>query len=393
MGDDSVRGLAAEWERYCDLLSRLGARIAEGAGEHSERTLSDGFRHLAEQAVCWLTWSVGYSDARHPYFQRQNDLFTQWGGPNVDNIYRHTRIDPSLRYRITGRMHSCQEFIMAVRAGFMHMEKWGTLQEFTASKLGIGSGDDFELLLGGDGSDPAFTPLEPGAIMLSVREYYFTWSTDEPATFTIECLDAAEPLPDADPARVAEDIREAAYILDRSITYWEDYLVEHRGARPLNSFEPPKRISKGLGVARYADCFYSIGPADALVVESEVPRSRYWSMQMATLRWYHSYDVANRITSLNHRQMEVDPDGRFRAVLAHADTGAPNWLDLEGRTDGLMTYRWFWPEADDPQYSAEVVSLDKVWDLMPAGTRRVGPEERAAQIAARRRHAAWRYRT
>ena len=79
-----------------------------------------------------------HADPRRPSFQRQNDLITQWGGPNADNVYRHARVEPGRRYRIRGRMHSCEEFILAVRAGFMHLPTWGTLFEITATDLGIG---------------------------------------------------------------------------------------------------------------------------------------------------------------------------------------------------------------------------------------------------------------
>ncbi|MGR6998196.1 hypothetical protein ACU686_09105 [Yinghuangia aomiensis] len=38
---------------------------------------------------------------------------------------------------------------MALRIGNMHQEKYGTLAEVTATDLGIGPGDAFEILVGG----------------------------------------------------------------------------------------------------------------------------------------------------------------------------------------------------------------------------------------------------
>ena len=140
-----------------------------------------------------MEWSLAHQDPRAPMFQRQNDLVLQWGGPNADNIYRHARVHPSHTYRIVGRMHSCEDFILAIRRNFMHMEINGTIAELSAHELGLQPGDDFEILLGGEGDEPNRVPLPDGALSVSIREYYFDWQPREPATFTIECLDADGP--------------------------------------------------------------------------------------------------------------------------------------------------------------------------------------------------------
>ena len=72
-----------------------------------------------------------------------------WGGPNQDNVYHHAHIDPALRYRIRGHMHSCDDFVLHLRVGFMHMEEWGTKLAITGSDRGIRPGDEFELFFGG----------------------------------------------------------------------------------------------------------------------------------------------------------------------------------------------------------------------------------------------------
>lgn len=382
-----------QWSAWCRSMERLGHELLTDRFAGSDADDVEGFAHLARQVACWLDWSIGTAaDPRHPAFQRQNDLVTQWGGPNVDNVYRHARVDPSLRYRITGRMHSCEEFILAVRAGFMHMERWGTLQELTASGLGIGEGQEFEILLGGDGSDPAFLPLDPGAVMVTIREYYFTWCDREPATFTIECLDADEPSSTPSADELVARLDESRSITESSLSFWNDYLVSMRSEGVRNRFRSSMRQEKGLDSARYSFCFYELGPDDALVVESDVPLARYWSLQLYSMRWFRSYDFPNRLTSLNQTQMAVDDDGRFRMVLAHADPQVPNWLDGEGRREGLLTYRWFWEEKP-PTYTTTVVPLHEVRSVLPEGTPVVGASERRAVVRARRRHVAWRFRT
>lgn len=380
------------WRDLCGRLEALGERLLGESFPGGEFDNAEGFAHLAEQVVCWFGWSIGHSDPLAPAFQRQNDLITKWGGPNADNVYRHARLDPTHRYLIRGRMNSCEDFILAVRAGFMHMERWGTLVEVTASDIGIGRDVDFEILLGGDGTDASVIPLPEGAAMVSIREYYFDWQAREPATFTIECLDA-----DARPARrsarsVAAQLDEAIAGVEQSVTYWNSYMRDARARQTDNTFGPPVEVGKGLGAARYAFCFYALGPDDALVVDSDVPDARYWSLQLYSLGWFGPLDFAGRVTAINREQAWVATDGRLRVVVAQRDPGVANWLDTEDRPEGLLLSRWFWP-VGTPSPSARVVDLSEIRSELPPDTPAVTPSQRQEEIARRRAHVAWRFRT
>ncbi len=375
----------AAWRDLCHRLEAVGERLLGPEFPGAPEDRAEGFAHLAEQVVCWLAWNVGHADARRPLFHRQNDLITQWGGPNNDNAYRHARIDPSLRYRIRGHMHGCDDFVLAARAGFMHEPRWGTLLEVTASDLGIGRGSEFELLLG-----PG-TPIElpEGAVMVSVREYYFDWRAEEPATFVISCLDEASPAPRVTALELVARFGATAASVEHSMAYWNDYLRAARADGVDNQFAPSQRLSKGLALARYAFCFWRLGPDEALVVDVEAPPARYWSLHLYTMGWFEPIDLAGRVTSRNHLQTAVGPDGRVRAVVAHRDPGEPNWLDTGGREVGLLTLRWFWPTGEGaPAPTTAVVRLASA----PAPDAPVDPA-RAAELEARRDHVAWRFRT
>jgi hypothetical protein len=382
------------WRDFCRRLEAVGEQLLSEPFPADAAVRAEGFDHLADQVLCWLGWAVGTPNAERPFFMRQNDLVTQWGGPNADNVYRHARIDPTRRYRIRGRMHSCEEFILAMRAGFMHQEKWGTLAEHNASDIGIGAGDEFEFFLGGDGTEPGWLPIPEGAVMCSLREYYFDWAESEPATFTIECLDGPDHLPRVTADAFAAKVADAAAGVERSMTYWNQYMIDQRAIRDDNSFHGSFAQDKGLAAARYGFCFWDLGPDEALIIESGVPDARYWSLQLYPMGWFELADPVERITSLNHVQTTLSSDGRIRAVVAHRDPGVVNWLDAGGRRNGLCTLRWFWPISDDaPAPTARVVHVDEVRGSMPDDTVLVGPEERSATLESRRRHLAWRFRT
>ena len=350
------------------------------------------FEHLLDQATLWISWAVLHSDPTRPAFHRHNDLVSQWGGPNADNVYRHARIDPAKRYVVRGRMHSCEEFILAIRAGFMHNETWGTLATITASDLGIGPGDEFEIVLGdGSPADANGVTIPDGAIMASVREYYFDWTVEEPAMFTIECLDP-EPaeLPSLD-----ERLNAAVDQVSDSLRYWVEYLESNRAARVDNSFSSTVALpAKGLKAARYEFCFWDLEPDQALIITTDEPAARYWAAQLYMMRTFELVDPYGAITSRNHTQVARSSDGRIRFVLAASDPGVPNWLDTTGRRNGLCTIRWFWPTDDEqPQMTTDVVSLDEVRSALPADTETIAIDQRRAELGDRQAHLRWRFRT
>jgi hypothetical protein len=385
------------WRDFCRRLEAVGERLFSDDFPDAPDARVSAVEHLAGQVLCWTGWSVFHADPRRPRFQRQNDLITPWGGPNADNVYRHTRVDAARRYRIRGRMHACDDFMLAVRAGFMHQPKWGTLFQVAGSDLGIGRGDDFELLVGGaEPADPAarWIPLPEDAAMVSFREYYWDWTAEEPAVMTIECLDDDVDAPGGrlDGATLAARLADAAAGLEHSVEYWNAYLRDHRAAGSDNEFAPLMTFAKGLAVARYRECFWDLADDEVLVVDTDVPPARYWGFQCYDLATFDLVDPLDRRVSLNHEQVLVDGDGRVRVVVGARDPGVANWLDTGGRRRGLLTFRWFWAEGD-PTLTTRVLRIDDVLGALPPDTARVGPDERREQQAARRAHHGWRFRT
>jgi hypothetical protein len=70
-----------------------------------------------------------------------------------------------------------------------------------------------------------------------------------------------------------------------------------------------------------------------------------------------------------------------------------NWLDTEGRAEGLLTFRGAWLSAPPPKAETRVVKLSHLDTAIPSDTPRVDPAARAIDIAARQEHLRWRFRT
>lgn len=382
----------AAWRDFCRRIEALGERVMSDEFPSDPGDKADGIQHLADQVSCWLGWVVGHSDTTAPFFHRSNDLVTQWGGPNQDNSYHHARIDPGRRYRIAGHMHGCDDFVLTLRAGFMHMPVWGTKATYTASEHGIRRGERFELLLGGDGSEEGWIAIPEEVTTASLREYYFEWSAEEPAIFTIECLDDVDPPPRLTGEKVAGQLGDAISQIENSLLYWNEYMGDYREQGTDNAFTEPIKVAKGLSVARYAFLFWDLEPEQALVVESDVPDARYWNFQTYNLAWFEQIEPVHRIGSINQSQAHVDADGRVRVVLSHRDPGVANWLDAGGHRVGQLTYRWFWPNSD-PSPVVKVVDVGDVSSMMPAGAPQLDAAARREQVRRRKQHLALRFHT
>ncbi len=135
------------WRQFCERMAGLGERILAEDFPSSERDRAEGFRHLANQLCCWLTYSIGHTDASYPQLFWHNNLVYRWGGPNVDQNARRAVIAGDGTYRISGNMHACNEFILQVKKGEMHTGGSVITGEARASDLGLGPGDDFEIFL------------------------------------------------------------------------------------------------------------------------------------------------------------------------------------------------------------------------------------------------------
>ena len=152
----------------------------------------------------------------------------------------------------------------------------------------------------------------------------------------------------------------------------------------------PLEGNAGLRGQAYGLGHFRCAPDEALIVEFRPPPCRMWSVQLSGWYW-ESLEFAGRQTSLNGSQASLDPDGVFRGVVAHRDPGVHNWIDTEGHSEGTIALRYLFPDHV-PQPTLRTVPLAKLSSELPAGTRRVGPEERREMLERRRRAVQLRYR-
>jgi hypothetical protein len=106
--------------------------------------------------------------------------------------------------------------------------------------------------------------------------------------------------------------------------------------------------------------------------------------------WWQVLDFTYHQTSLNGHQAVIDEDGRFRAVVAHADPGVPNWLDTLGNGGGVLIFRFFRTDRAVIPTIRKVRHSD-IGAHLPAGTPGIDGPARARALESRSRASRRRY--
>ena len=380
------------WEEFCLRLLALGREIVGDDFPSGDHDRVEGFRHLANQVACWLTYAVGQSNPAVPVFFRHNNLTYRWGGPNVDQNARRAVIDGRGTYRISGVMHACDDFILQVKSGSMHTGNPSIDAEIRAADLGIGADDSFEIVLSATQQPGNWVQIAETSEVVHIRDYYFDWEPVEPASFVIERLDAfGRAGPTVRAADVSGALSEATRQIEGSIRYWNRYQAERREQQPLNTFTTPSTVAAGVQDVLYSDSYIRLDTGQAMVFAFDPTAARSWDAQLYTRAWYEPLDFVTRPTSLNHALAEHSSDGKVRVVVCGQDPGVANWLDNEGRDEVLATIRFF-GASSGPVVESEVIDVAELDRVLPPDTSRVNAVARAAERERRQRHIAWRAR-
>jgi hypothetical protein len=154
----------------------------------------------------------------------------------------------------------------------------------------------------------------------------------------------------------------------------------------VNVVSPPRRRGGGWGFSTSGH--FALAEDEALVVTLDRLGARYLGFQLAD-PWGVGREYISRGGSLNASQAQANSDGSIIYVISRTDPGVHNWLDPSGLGSGIFAIRWqgVSPTVTSPDgavRSAEVVKLDGLRELLPAGTVFVSSEQREAQLAERK---------
>lgn len=379
------------WTTFADRIKAVGESITGEGFPDDPRLRAEGYRYVSRLTNLAHQIYVEFGDPERPSFFRVGDDTTPFGATNTDNNYYRAMLDPSGIFRVSGDVTGVKELLFSVQDGEFVFGKTEVLAEVSLGELEIDSDGCLELILGGAERPSNWLPLTEDAVYLNVREFVGDWEHDALASLYIERIDDIGPLKNLMPSAHAAALDKVADWVEASVSLWRSYVAGLRSFLPVNELQSPHKPVGGADNMLHGAGQWNLGAGQALIIEFEQPDVTYWSIQTYVLDWMVPLDFANRVTSLNDGQLQVDEDGIVRVVLSAQDPGVQNWLDTSGLPDGLFTYRYVRPTYA-PSPRTHLIDAAEVRSRLLPSTPDFTPQMRRRQIESRRRGVARRFR-
>lgn len=366
------------WREFAAAVADMEKVVYADPRIDTDDVRAEGLRYLTRILAGGIPMTMETWDADFPQLVKFLSPTIQFGLPAADCLYHWAAVSGGGTYRIHGTRGTSRLFDIETRDGHTaHLAQWRLLDR--SSDFQIEPDGSFEVILSESEQPGNWLRLPPGKGSIIVRQYYYDWLTEEPATIHIEKVGAQYPPEPVSSERVEEGIR---LLIDwvRGVPAACRHAVEGHYTAPDDRLEFVP-LDFGWADLMYGKGHYTCAPDEAVIVEVTPPVAPYWGIQLVTHYW-EALDWHLRQTSINGHQAQLDDDGVFRAVISHSDPGVPNWLDTAGRPNGLIAARYFRAETTTVP-TLRTVPLAKLRDELPASTPTVTPEERQESLRAR----------
>jgi hypothetical protein len=416
-------GPGDELERAWDLLvARVDQMrsLLRGWPDGDARAAA-GTRYLLGFLAAGIRLCVELDDTDRPQLGAMVEPRMTWGLDNPDCNYRYARLDGTGTYRLTGHRGGARHLELQVNSGHFgdgDFTGWQAVSSLNGDQLHVQPDGTFTVTLtpeasrsaadrGGDGGERGVGSgggnargagggsggarggsgntmlLDERAGFLLVRQYFADWAGERPAHLVLERLDRPAPPRPLDTDTVAGHLVQLSRWLETGADCWDKLSRAIIDAAPgeIQPFVPPASASGLKGLA-YGFGPWACTPDQAVILAVEPPNCRLWGLSLCD-RWWQSIDYAERQSSLNSHQAELDDQGRLVAVLCHDDPGVANWLDPGGETRGTVALRYLLAE-DLPPARLTTIERSALHEHLPASATRITPGQRRESLAVRR---------
>lgn len=371
--------LAAAWAHLQERLSAAQRLVVAAPVNKNRVDHAAGMRHLM------VLLAVGIDEALRvdpdpvlAVTRASMDDIVTWGLECPDCVYLTASLRAGETYRLFGNRGTARY------VGLQTMNGIAATANCLVDDLDVDDEGNFTVILSAEEHNGNWLALAGDHPTLTVRNFFYDWDTEVPASLQIERLgDEAKPADRTIDPEVSASRQ--LYALGEFVHDNLKFFLDFGAMPPANGFVPPADMSSMGAAAENRPVIgrFDLEPDEALILEVEPPEGVYWSISLGN-PWLETIHYGRHQSSLNGHQAVVDPDGLARFVLAPRDPGVANWLDTAGHSNGAMLLRCVRTETA-PVPATRVVKADEVLSALPAGTTMTGPEERARVIEARRR--------
>ena len=388
-------GALPSWADQMESLKDVGDRLttaADRGGSDAER--QEMYRYMLGAIANGYLNHVNMDPSRPTWAPLWNHAFN-YGGANPDYVYMMTVVDPKGIYRISGYRGTSRFVEISQQAVDYVTPRIGTSSNpvratHDLDSLHIAKDGYFSVLLSVErpvGYKGDWWKLDPTARTLLMRKAAYDWRHEIDPRIAIDRLDAAAPMSAEESARKFAQLKDWIAVRIQSEIDLARYYREHHGINTIKKSQLMAATNPVSGQV-YLDGAYEIADDEALILETPVPKCRYWQILLTDSR-FTTIDWVNHQSSLNGYQARLDRDGRFRAVISARDPGVPNWLDTAGNAWGIMQMRWNHC-SDAPEPQVRKVTLKEVRSFLPSDTPVVSAAARKEQLRNRREAAQFR---
>lgn len=359
----------AAWKKLLARLAEAGETICSPTGAQTSQDRAEGFRYLTRLIGAGLDMHLEQADPERPFFTDMLTPTRKFLGDNPDTRYDYVPLDGKYSYRVWGKRDDCVYLALCVygKKPDGNPNIGGNLSD---CDMHFESDGSFEVFLSAEKPDGAknWIPLNAETTSMIVRQYFMEPAPTKVASMQIEKLEPTPPLAPYTEAELARRLDKIGdFVVDTSsmasalsvfaalnsvtgdateehvalqVVDGEMKPAETPSAQELAASIDPKVIAAHLPTPdiQYTGAWWKIRDDEAVVIEGKPPKARYWSVQTFN-RWLESPDYRHLNVSLNHGQVELEPDGSFRIFISKENPGVPNWIDAAGHKEGQVCCR------------------------------------------------------
>lgn len=327
-----------------DELRGLEAKLFEGPNALTdEQSVLEGYKWIF--SITQVAFDVYvWADTARPRFVDIVGPYKKWGGDNADAYYQFAPIDPRRTYRVRGKVGDAVYLSLTVYGGpddGRYSERIvGTVND--RDHLDIAPDGTFEIVLSPDEHEGVWIKLEPDAVAAITRDYLVDPVDGRRAEWHIEADDP--------PATYREEDADLARRFRAALTWVREQakIVPLALGEP-NSIDEPYPVPEqtygwAAGDAAYAMGSFALSDDEMLVIEGRSPECAFWNLCLWN-QFLHTYNYEYEPVTINGGQVQYEPDGSWRIVVAGRDPGHPNWVSTQGHPRGRIWFRWFYPDV------------------------------------------------
>lgn len=385
--------LAKAWVNFCGELKSAGDIAFRPTAPGNPTDRATAVRMLSRNIALALAFELENADPRFPELTHYFDPMRKQGGDNCDGYYVGAPINGVDTYRISGDRGTARYFAATVIE--RGPKPWGgpVTSAMFGHEIAVDADGHFELILSPQPHPGNWLKTTPDTYRITIRQFFADWENEQPMEARIDRLTGNEPIPELQPETVADGLAASVAWLKNSITYWAD-MIDQWKAQP-NSFLSYSQLDKTKMDATPGGepiiCYWILPRDEALIIRVRPPEKYgYWNVEFGNYFW-ETMDYRRRLASTNCHYAHLQPDGELILVVSHEDLGYYNWLDPSGHSEGYITFRWILTDSY-PVPRVEQVKVSALAESLPAGVRRVTPEQRRQHLAALRRGIVKRFR-